>query len=75
MNLRTLTISHAHELTGIPKSTLRRLFHQGAIAGNCIGNRIRLSEASVEAFVLKTVTPAVQHTGDRAFREVEDYFS
>lgn len=75
-NLRTLLVSEAHQRTGIPSTTLLKLVKSGQLAGNRTGNRWRISEASLAAFVNGSqAAPVVERTSSRAFPEVEDRFA
>lgn len=76
MNLRTWTLREAHQQTGIPVKTLRKLIDDGTLAGNRTGKLYRVSVESLVAFVLhKHNVKPLTVTDDRQFPEVEDQFS
>lgn len=74
MNLRTLSITEACEATGLSRPSMYRLLENGAVAGNRIGSRWRVSVASLEAWVNRTPEKA-SPVETRAFPEVEDRFA
>lgn len=49
MNLRTWSVTEAHDNTGIPASSIRRLLEEGSIAGNRIGRVWRVRDSEVVA--------------------------
>lgn len=74
MNLRTLTVTEASKETGLSGHAIRKLLHEGQLAGPRIGRNWRVSVASLEAFVARTQAPPVRRD-ERAFPEVEDHFA
>lgn len=74
MNLRTLSITEAVKETGIPRSAIYRLLDEGKVAGNRSGNRWRISEASLSAWINRTPNPSPTSTA-RAFPEIEERYS
>lgn len=58
MNLRVLSVTQAVERTGISRDSIYRLLESGELPGNRIGNRWRVSEAGLAAWINRT-PPAV----------------
>jgi len=75
MNLQTLSITDACAATGLPRSAMYRLLESGAVAGNRVGNRWRVSAVSLSEWVNQKPEPAAPRSETRAFPEVEDRFA
>jgi excisionase family DNA binding protein len=70
-----MSITAACAATGLPRSSMYRLLESGAVAGNRVGNRWRVSATSLEQWVNRTAVPETPAAADRrAFPEVEDRF-
>jgi excisionase family DNA binding protein len=75
MNLKTLTVRQAHDATGIPIITLRKLLESGQVAGNRVGAKWFVSEASLHAWINR-VPEAPARSDEKVFPEVgEDRFA
>lgn len=57
------------------RTAIYKLLDSGLVAGNRIGRNWIISEASLHAWINRTVAPPTSKAASRAFPEVEDRFS
>ena len=69
MSLRALTVTEAHDKTGIPTPMIRRLLHAGAIKGNRVGMKWFISEASLEAWINRAPEQPVEPDAPSEFSD------
>ena len=57
MNLRALSVTEAHQQTGMPRTAILSLLESGQVAGNKLGKKWFISAESLSAWLNRTATP------------------
>lgn len=76
-HLRALSLTEAHQESGISVRMLKKLIDEGKLAGNKVGRKYIVSAQSLAEFVNHKPAPPARPTvaEERHFPEVEDRFA